>query len=91
MKKRTSHKQLVAALFGVLSPKVVFEPKVKNSAAVSLGSLGGLASAKKLTAEQRKERATNAAKARELKRTLSSEATPKSLPPQTPKPHKSTT
>jgi hypothetical protein len=46
----------------------VLVPKVKNSAAVELGKLGGLkggnARAIKLTAEKRKEIAVNAAKAR---------------------------
>lgn len=41
---------------------------MKNPAAVSLGKLGGKASAKKLTAKQRKERATRAVAAREAKR-----------------------
>jgi len=42
----------------------------KNPNAVKLGKLGGLASAKSLTKEQRIVRAKKAVKARELKRNL---------------------
>ena len=38
----------------------------KNPAAVQLGSLGGKASAKKLTKKQRKERATKASHSRKI-------------------------
>lgn len=41
---------------------------MKNKHAVSLGSLGGLATAKAMTPEQRSERAKKAVKAREEKR-----------------------
>lgn len=44
-----------------------FEPS-KNKHAVSLGSLGGLATAKAMTPEQRSERAKKAVRAREEKR-----------------------
>lgn len=40
----------------------------KNKHAISLGSLGGLATAKAMTPEQRSERAKKAVKAREEKR-----------------------
>lgn len=40
----------------------------RSEAAALLGSLGGKASSKKLTPKQRKERATNAVRAREAKR-----------------------
>jgi hypothetical protein len=42
--------------------------KKKNRAAVELGRKGGKASAERLTQEQRKEKARNAAKARWAKR-----------------------
>lgn len=46
----------------------------KNPNAVSLGSLGGLATAQSMTPEQRTERATKAAKARYAKKKASPSA-----------------
>lgn len=43
---------------------------MKNKNAMALGKLGGLASAKSLTPEQRSERAKKAVNAREIKRKL---------------------
>ena len=59
---------IVEQVTGEPIPKHVLEESTKNQAAVSLGRLGGLKSAKarmeKLTPEKRKEIAQKAAKAR---------------------------
>ena len=46
----------------------------KNKGAVSLGSLGGIATAKAMTPKQRSERAKKAVAARESKRKSSSDS-----------------
>lgn len=65
---------IVEEATGIPIPKNIVEESAKNPAAVALGRLGGLKSAKarmeKLTPEQRREIAKKAAKARWGQKTM---------------------